>query len=109
MNQFVVDDPNEYSSQILEWYTDKIMTADAVIVHLLSSAHVDNSLHNLRASIVAGLAQGFGRPMIMMAHAPYEPPVDYDKWLSVHETAADCVASAKPESTEGMTLQQQNG
>ena len=91
----VVDDPNEYSSQILEWYTDKIMTADAVIVHLLSSAHVDNSLHNLRASIVAGLAQGFGRPMIMMAHAPYEPPVDYDKWLSVHETAADCVASAK--------------
>ena len=75
----IVDDPNEYSSQILEWYTDKILTADAVIVHLLSTAHVRHSSHNLKASIVAGLAHGFRRPMIMLAHAPYEPPVDYQQ------------------------------
>ena len=104
----VVDDPNEYSSQILEWYIEKIMTADAVVVHLLSSSHVDNSFHNLRASIVAGLAQGLRRPMIMLAHAPYEPPVDYEKWLSVHETAAACVATAKSwlnEVSTGLTHQ----
>ena len=91
----IVDDPNEYSSQILEWYTDKILTADAVIVHLLSTAHVRHSSHNLKASIVAGLAHGFRRPMIMLAHAPYEPPVDYQQWLSVHDTAEACVARAK--------------
>ena len=91
----IVDDPNEYSSQILEWYTDKILIADAVIVHLLSAAHVSHSSHNLKASIVAGLAHGFRRPMIMLAHAPYEPPVDYQQWLSVHDTAEACVARAK--------------
>ena len=91
----IVDDPNEYSSQILEWYTEKILTADAVVVHLLSSEHVDHVSHNLRASIVAGLANGFGRPMIMLAHAPYKSPVDYERWLSVHDTAAACVEQTK--------------
>ena len=91
----IVDDPNEYSSQTLEWYTDKLLTSDAVVVHLLSDAHANHISHNLKASIVAGLAHGFGRPMIMLAHAPYQPPIDYEQWLSVHDTAEGCVARAK--------------
>ena len=91
----IVDDPSEYSSQILDWYANKTLTADAVAVHLLSDAHANHESHNLKASIVAGLAHGFRRPLIMLAHAPYEPPVDYEKWLSVHDTAEACVARAK--------------
>ena len=94
-DSLIVDDPTEYSSQILEWYADKILIADAVVVHLLSAEHVNHSSHNLKASIVAGLAHGFGRPMIMLAHAPYQPPVDYERWLSVHDTAEVCIARAK--------------
>ena len=83
----IVDDPNEYSSQTLDWYAEKLLTADAVVVHLLGTDQANHQDHNLKASIVAGMAHGFGRPMIMLAHAPYEPPIDYDKWLSVNATA----------------------
>ena len=33
--------------------------------------------------------------MIMLAHAPYESPVDYDQWLRVHDTAESCVAISR--------------
>ena len=92
-HSLIVDDPNEYSSQIVEWYADKLITADAVIVHLLGTAHAGHSAHNLKASIIAGMARGFDLPLKMLAHTPYKPPADYDRWLVVHKTAANCVAA----------------
>ena len=65
-DSIIIDDPNEYSSQMLDWYAEKLLTADAVVVHLLSTDHANHRDHNLKASIVAGLAQGFGRPMVML-------------------------------------------
>ena len=94
-DSIIIDDPNEYSSQMLDWYAEKLLIADAIVVHLLSTDHADHRDHNLKASIVAGLAQGFGRPMIMLAHAPYESPVDYDQWLKLHDTAEHCVTVTK--------------
>ena len=93
-DSIIIDDPNEYSPQ-LDWYAEKLLLADAIVVHLLSTDHTNHRDHNLKASIVAGLAQGFGRPMIMLAHAPYESPVDYDQWLKVHDTAESCVTATK--------------
>ena len=69
-NSIIIDDPNEYSSQMLDWYAEKLLIADAIVVHLLNTDHADHKDHNLKASIVAGLAQGFGWPMVMLAHAP---------------------------------------
>ncbi len=94
-DSIIIDDPNEYSSQMLDWYAEKLLIADAIVVHLLSTEHADHRDHNLKASIIAGLAQGFGRPMIMLAHAPYESPVDYDQWLKLHDTAESCVTATK--------------
>lgn len=88
----IVDDPKENPSQILDWYAEKIRVADVVIVHMLSMEHAEHWRHNLKASIIAGLAHGFGRRMVMFAHAPYEPPVDYEQYLMVHETADVCTA-----------------
>ena len=34
-NSIIIDDPNEYSSQILDWYAEKLLIADAIVVHLL--------------------------------------------------------------------------
>lgn len=92
----ITDDPHEYSSQPLEWYAEKILDADVVVVHLLSTDHNNHSFHNTKASIVAGLAHGLGRPMIMLAHSPYQPPIDYEKWLVLHDTAEECIRKAKP-------------
>ena len=92
----IIDDPVEYSSQILDWYAEKLINVDALAVHLLSLDHSGGAAHNVKATIVAGLAHGFGIPILLLAHAPYESPVDYQSWLSVHETAESCVAQAKP-------------
>ena len=93
-DSIITDDPNEYSSQIVDWYAEKLRTADAVIVHLLGTDHSRYRLHNLKASMIAGLACGFGRPTLMLAHAPYDPPIDYSHLLQVHNTAEECVAGA---------------
>ena len=90
-DSLILDDPSEYSSQPLEWYAEKMLTADAVLIHLLSTDHADHGVHNLKASLLAGLAHGLGRRTSMLAHAPYKPPVDYQQWLRVHDTAGSCV------------------
>ena len=91
----IVDDPKENPSQILDWYAEKIRAADVVVVHMLGMDHAESTSHNLKASIIAGLAHGFGRPMVMFAHAPYVPPMDYEKFLMVHEKAEDCATMAR--------------
>ncbi len=88
----IVDDPSEFSTHNLEWYADRFLTADAIVIHLLSSEHVNNQHHNLKASLIAGLAIGFRKPMIMLAHAPYQAPADYGDWLKIHDTANNCVS-----------------
>ena len=86
----VVDDPLDNPSASLDWYADQLVTADAVIVHLLSTEHKGNSTHNIKGSLIAGLAYGLNRPLLMMAHGPYESPVDYGHLLWIHDTAASC-------------------
>jgi len=59
-----------------------------VVCHLLSSDHANWEFNNAKQAFVAGLAQGFGRPLLMLAHAPYSPPLDYRDLLRTHDTAA---------------------
>ena len=94
-NSLIVDDPREYSAQGLEWYVEKLMSADAVAVHLLSTEHIDHISHNIRASMIAGLSLGLGLRLVILAHAPYQPPLDYQKLLKVHDTSQSCVSSVR--------------
>ena len=91
-DSIIVDDPKENPSQILDWYAEKLREADCVIVQFLSTDHADHEIHNLRASTIAGLAHGFGRPTLMLAHAPYRAPIDYEHLLQVHSTANRCAS-----------------
>ncbi|HUF53820.1 MAG TPA: hypothetical protein VMR52_08615 [Dehalococcoidia bacterium] len=86
----IVDDPRENPSPSMEWYAEKILTADASLVHLLGDGQRNASDHNLRASFVAGLALGFQRHLKLLADAPFTPPVDFEQYLTVHETAEQC-------------------
>ena len=94
-NSLIVDDPREYSAQTLDWYVEKLLSADAVVVHLLSTEHIEHTTHNIKASIIAGLSLGLGRRIAMLAHAPYQPPLDYQGFLKVHDTSQSCVSSTK--------------
>ena len=88
----IVDDPKENPSQILDWYAEKMLDADCVIVQFLSWDHAGHEAHNLRASTIAGLAHGFRRPTLMLAEVPFQPPVDYEHILRVHATAEECAS-----------------
>lgn len=83
----LIDDPAENPSPTLESYARRIVHADALLVHLLSHEEQNNWEHNIKSSIVAGLAKGFERQLLMVAKKPFDPPVDYRSLLLTHDTA----------------------
>ena len=87
----IVDDPRDNPSPSLDWYAEQLTAADAAVIHLLSRKHLESDAHNLKSSLIAGLAVGLRRPLLMLAHSPYESPVDYAQILKVHETAESCI------------------
>lgn len=88
--QSIVDDPAEVRIQTLSWYAQEAYSACAVIVHFLSRQQTGWRLHNAKNSFVSGLAYGLGRNLLMLAHEPYESPIDYRDLLKIHKTAAQC-------------------
>ena len=74
--------------QPLSWYVQQATAASAVLCHLLSTDHANWELHNSKHALVAGLAHGLGRQLLMLAHEPYTSPIDYRDLLKVHDTAA---------------------
>lgn len=92
----IVDDPNEVRIQPLSWYAQKVYSAYAVIAHFLSPTQTGWYLHNAKNSFVSGLAYGFGKNLLMLAHEPYESPIDYRELLKTHKTGVQCVNLASP-------------
>lgn len=86
----IVDDPNEVRTQSLSWYAKETSNAFAVVAHSLSSTHIGWRLHNAKNSFVSGLAFGFGKNLLMLAHDPYDAPIDYRELLKTHKTAKIC-------------------
>ena len=91
-HSLILDDPRENPGATLEWYADKISHADAVLIHLLSDDQAESSNHNAKASFVAGLAHGMQKPALMLAHAPFTCPTDYQVLLKSHQTAQQAVS-----------------
>jgi hypothetical protein len=88
----IIDDPAETTNQPLEWYVNRVDSASAVVCHLLSSGYSNWRACNAKQAFVAGMAQGLGKPMLMLAHDPYASPLDYRDLLRVHETATKAEA-----------------
>lgn len=89
-NSLLIDDPKDNPAASLLWYADKILDVDAVLAHILSAEHVNTFHHNAKCSLVCGLARGLGRPVFMLAHEPFEVPIDYLNILATHPTAEAC-------------------
>lgn len=89
-----IDDPAEITTQTLSWYVQNTNSAIAVVSHLISENHLDSNIINARYSLISGLAYGFGKPLLMLAHAPFSPPIDYMDILRTHSTAKECLGYA---------------
>ena len=94
-NSTVVDDPIENPSPTLDWYAHKLGEADAILCHMLSNDHEGMLDHNTKCSIVAGLARGLRKSMLMVGHDPYESPIDFQALLQIHSTAEECATLVK--------------
>lgn len=91
------DDPMESPLQTLSWYAKHIYNAHAVLAHFLSPDYEASMLHNSKLAFLSGLAYGFDKSLLMLAHGPYESaPFDYRNLLQVHDTADQCELIAKP-------------
>lgn len=86
----VVADPVEASLQSLAWFTQHIYAAEAIVVHLASVRRAGAIAHNARSALVAGLARGLGKPLLMLAEQDFRPPLDYRDLLFRYPTASEC-------------------
>jgi hypothetical protein len=83
----VIDEPIEMGSQPLSWYAREVTNCFAAITHFLSNDHAGWQLQNAKQALVAGIAYGLGKPLLMLAHEPYNSPLDYKDLLRRHRTA----------------------
>ena len=89
--QTAIDDPQEISSQTLAWYVKNTLDSYAVAIHFLGDDRPSKLLQNLKYSFVAGMAFGFDKQLLMLAHEPFTPGMDYKDILRTHHTAAECI------------------
>ena len=68
----ITDDPQENAAQPLAWYAHNLYYSCGLVAHLLDGRN-GKTLHNSKYAFVCGLAHGFDKPMLMLAHAPYTP------------------------------------
>ena len=86
----VVADPVEAGVQTLSWFAQHIYASEAVVVHLAASRRRGASSHNARASLIAGLARGMRRPLLMLAEGDFQSALDYRDLLFRYPSAEEC-------------------
>jgi hypothetical protein len=89
--ELVVDDPAESSIQPLAWYGKKAYSASGIVCHLTDPERDDAGIHNARHSLIAGIAHGFKKPLLMLSETTTLSPVDYRDILKNYATASEAL------------------
>ncbi|OAX46139.1 P-loop ATPase, Sll1717 family [Paenibacillus sp. AD87] len=85
-----IDDISE-ERQPLSWYLSILPNAFGVIIHFHTvgsefEAHQDVA----RKALIAGLAKGMGLNTLLLAHSPFERPLDYHDEIREHKNSNTC-------------------
>ena len=86
----IVDDPQHSPGQSLDWYIEHTYHAFAILAHL-DSQQTGEAGSNGKYSLAAGLAYGFRKPLLILAHAPFSAPIDYHDITRIHRNSRECV------------------
>ena len=89
--RLIVDDPREAPSQTLTWYGQQVYTADAVLCHFTNPARQGSRIRNARYALVAGMAHGMGKNVLVLCEGDYLAPLDYRDMMRQYQTAAAAV------------------
>ncbi|EOO70281.1 hypothetical protein IIC_04723 [Bacillus cereus VD021] len=85
-----VDDSYE-GPQPLGWYLNLLPNSLGVIIHFHTmNSPKENQIITARKALVAGLSIGLGKKTLLLAHDPYNPPLDYQDILKVHSNGNQC-------------------
>ncbi len=79
-----VTDPDEAAFYTLPWYARQIYNSVGVVLHFGADWRVGSRLYNPRSAMIAGLAVGMGRQILMLAEEDYSDPLDYRDFLFVY-------------------------
>lgn len=74
-------DEDERGYAPLSYYAEMIHRSSASLVYMLGHQRMRAAVHNARASLIAGLSAGLGRPLLMLAEESFDPPIDYQDTL----------------------------
>ena len=88
----IVDDPRESSVQTLTWYGTQVHSSLGVVCHFASPSREGALLHNARYALVAGMARGFKRHLLMLEEGDFFIPVDYRDLLRQYNSAAQATS-----------------
>ncbi|ALC87378.1 hypothetical protein AM499_17330 [Bacillus sp. FJAT-22090] len=90
-----IDDPYE-GSQPLSWYLNVLQDSFGIVIHFhTSESQVENPIPTGRKALIAGIAKGLGLKTLLLAHSPFEKPLDYHDSLIVHVSASQCEKAIK--------------
>lgn len=99
-------DPEESTSSPLSWYAQQINASNAIVVHFGSPGRTGSDVTNARYALVAGLAHGMGKDILMLAASDYSSPIDYRDMLYVYKGSLE--ASAHVENWTSQRLPDQD-
>lgn len=74
-------DEDERGYAPLSYYAEMIHRSSASLVYMVGLQRTRSAIHNARASLVAGMVAGLGRPLLMLAEDTFDPPIDYQDLL----------------------------
>lgn len=87
----IVDDPRESTIRNLTWYGEQVASAAGVLCHLTSPEQEGARLQTAKYALVAGLAFGFGKELLMLVEGGFLAPVDYRDLLRHYRHAREAV------------------
>lgn len=87
----IVDDPRESTAQSLTWYGTQVYSAQAVVCHFTNPEREGAQLHNARYALVAGLAKGMDKPLLMLEEGDFFIPIDYRDALQQYQTPSQAI------------------
>jgi hypothetical protein len=88
--RLITADPTESALNTLSWYAQKVNESAATVVHFAADRRTLAPLRNARAALIAGLATGLERPVLMLAEEDYSSPFDYQDRLKIYRSADQC-------------------
>lgn len=85
----VIDDPKESAAQSLTWYGTQVYSSTTVVCHLTGPHRINARLHDARNALVAGMALGMDKALLMLVEADFLAPIDYRALLFQYKTALE--------------------